>query len=153
MFSYGYLSSLPAATGYEYSDNNTVSGFPLSPEYAGLSPDHHAGSASSIRFYSASATRISGGRCDTINFLQKIHRLALLSWPQNFCFSTSCRNSLSRLRSATSLFSHWFSSSNCRRRHSSVMPGPENFFLIVQGGLRNPHFNDNTPFGNVNGVC
>lgn len=36
---------------------------------------------------------------------QKCHRLALLSRPQNFCFSTSCSISLSRLSSATSFFS------------------------------------------------
>ena len=42
---------------------------------------------------------------DTIGLLQKMHRLALLSRPQNFCFSTSCSISLSRLRSATSFFS------------------------------------------------
>ena len=42
---------------------------------------------------------------DTICSLQKMHRLALLSRPQNFCFSTSCSISLSRLRSATSFFS------------------------------------------------
>ncbi len=42
---------------------------------------------------------------DTIYLLQKAHRLALLSRPQNFFFSTSCSISLSRLRSATSFFS------------------------------------------------
>ncbi len=42
---------------------------------------------------------------DTTGLLQKMHRLALLSRPQNFCFSTSCSISLSRLRSATSFFS------------------------------------------------
>lgn len=42
---------------------------------------------------------------DTVCFLQEMHRLALLSRPQNFCFSTSCNISLSRLRSATSFFS------------------------------------------------
>lgn len=42
---------------------------------------------------------------DTVSLQQKCHRLALLSWPQNFCFSTSCSISLSRLSSATSFFS------------------------------------------------
>lgn len=42
---------------------------------------------------------------DTICLPQEMHRLALLSRPQNFCFSTSCSISLSRLRSATSFFS------------------------------------------------
>lgn len=42
---------------------------------------------------------------DTVSLPQKMHRLTLLSRPQNFCFSTSCSISLSRLRSATSFFS------------------------------------------------
>lgn len=42
---------------------------------------------------------------DTVSLPQKCHRLALLSRPQNFCFSTSCSISLSRLSSATSFFS------------------------------------------------
>lgn len=42
---------------------------------------------------------------DTVGFHQKLHRLALLSRPQNFCFSTACSISLPRLRSATSLVS------------------------------------------------
>lgn len=33
---------------------------------------------------------------DTISLQQKCHRLALLSRPQNFCFSTSCSNSAQR---------------------------------------------------------
>lgn len=40
-----------------------------------------------------------------VSLQQKCHRLALLSRPQNFCFSTSCSISLSRLSSATSFFS------------------------------------------------
>lgn len=70
---------------------------------------------------------------DTVCFLQEMHRLALLSRPQNFCFSTSCSISLSRLRSATSFFSRWFSSSSCRRRRSSVTPRPANFFFQLMG--------------------
>lgn len=42
---------------------------------------------------------------DTVSLMQKMYCLALLSRPQNFCFSTSCSISLSRLRSATSFFS------------------------------------------------
>lgn len=42
---------------------------------------------------------------DTVSLPQKCNRLALLSRPQNFCFSTSCSISLSRLSSATSFFS------------------------------------------------
>lgn len=42
---------------------------------------------------------------DTVSLQQKYHRQALLSRPQNFCFSTSCSISLSRLSSATSFFS------------------------------------------------
>lgn len=41
---------------------------------------------------------------DTVSFPQEMYRLTLLSRPQNFCFSTSCSISLSRLRSATSFF-------------------------------------------------
>ncbi|BAK10476.1 hypothetical protein PAJ_0396 [Pantoea ananatis AJ13355] len=71
----------------------------------------------------------STAHADTTGFLQEMHRLALLSRPQNFCFSTSCSISLSRLRSATSFFSCWFSSSGCRRRRSSVTPRPASFFF------------------------
>lgn len=40
----------PGAIGYEYAGNRSVSGFPLFPGYAGLSPDRHTGSASGKRF-------------------------------------------------------------------------------------------------------
>lgn len=66
---------------------------------------------------------------DTTGFLQEMHRLALLSWPQNFCFSTSYSISLSRLRAATNFFSRWFSSSSYRRRRNSVTPRPADFFF------------------------
>jgi transposase len=66
---------------------------------------------------------------ELVSDLQPLHQSPLADGLQNFFESTSCSIFLSRLRSASSCLSFWFSSSSCFNRRTSATPRPAYLFF------------------------
>lgn len=75
------------------------------------------------------------------------HNLLHERWPGNFFDSTSCSTALSRLSSATSLFSRAFSSTTClsSRTWSDSSPAYCRFHRYRVGPRTHPHHRDHQP--------